>query len=278
MADLRSIAKELYGLPPGEFVQARKRAAAGVEDKELARQVTALRKPSAAAWAVNALARERPDLVEEVLDLGVELRDAQASSDGSRTRLLDRARRDLTRQALDDAAELTATAGGVLSPAAAASVEETLRAAMTDPDAGDAVQDGLLVATFSASPFEPVDLTDVVAVQADGSRPRARKKTAPRGPTQLERKRLEAAEAKLAKARKAAEAATAELGSRTEQRDELQDELDDLRRRAKELMQEITQTESAIDKADTAVDKAERNERSAQEALDDAQADRDRLG
>jgi seryl-tRNA synthetase len=254
MADLRSIARDLYGRPLSEFIVARKQAAEKSGNKELAKQVMALRKPSAAAWAVNALARERAELIEEVVELGEQLRDAQTDSDGSRTRLLDRARRDLTRQALDEAGTLAQTSGGTLSTQAAAGVEETLRAAMTDPDAANAVQDGLLVATFTASPFEPVDLTEVVAIPPEGSRPR---KPVRRGPTQLERKRREAAEAALTKARRKTEAATEDLESLVEERDELQDEISDLRRRAREIEQQIGETGRALDRVDKAADQAE---------------------
>ncbi|MEV7397358.1 hypothetical protein [Aeromicrobium sp. NPDC092404] len=277
MAGLRSIAQELYGRPLSEFIAARKEAAAGAGDKELAGQVKTLRKPSAGAWAVNALARERAELVEEVVELGEQLRDAQSDSDGSRTRLLDRARRDLTRQALDEAAELVEASGGSFSDQAAAGVEETLRAAMTDPDAANAVQDGLLVATFAANPFEPVDLSEVVAIPPEGARPRTRKKPAKTGPTQLERKRIEAAEATVAKARRKAKAAADELESLVEEREELQEELADLRKRAKAIEREIADTERALDKADTVADRAEEAERSAQEALDDAEAELERL-
>ncbi|VXC30772.1 hypothetical protein [Aeromicrobium sp. 9AM] len=275
MADLRSIAQELYGRPLSEFIAARKEAADDAGSKELAKQVKELRKPSAAAWAVNALARERAELVEEVVELGEQLRDAQADSDGSRTRLLDRARRDLTRQAVDEAAELAKASGGTLSGPAAAGVEETLRAAMTDPDAANAVQDGLLVATFAASPFEPVDLTDVVAIPPEGARPRTKK--VKQGPTQLERKRLEVAEAKVEKARRKAKTAADELESLVEERDEIQAELAELRKKAKEIEREIADTERALDRADTEADKAEEAERSAQEALEDAEAELERL-
>lgn len=275
MADLRSIARELYGRPLSEFIAARKKAADDAGDKELAKQVKALRKPSAAAWAVNALSRERAELVEEVVELGEQLRDAQADADGSRTRLLDRARRDLTRQAIDEAAELAEATGGTLSAQAAAGVEETLRAAMTDPDAANAVQDGMLVTTFAASPFEPVDLTDVVAIPPEGSRPRPKKVKA--GPTQLERKRLEAAEAAVEKARRKAKTAADELESHVEEREELQDELAELRKKAKAIEREIAETERALDQADKATDRAEEAEQAAQRVLEDAEAELDRL-
>lgn len=275
MADLRSIARDLYGRPLSEFIAARKAAADDAGDKELAKQVKALRKPSAAAWAVNALAREQADLIEEVVELGEQLRDAQADADGSRTRLLDRARRDLTRQALDEAAQLAKTSGGTLSEQAAAGVEETLRAAMTDPDAANAVQDGLLVTTFSASPFEPVDLTDVVAIPPEGARPRTKK--VKQGPTQLERKRLEAAEAKVEKARRRAKVAGDELESLIEEREELQEGLVELRKKAKAIEREIAESEKALDRADAAADRAEEAEREAQRALEDAEDEVDRL-
>ena len=275
MADLRSIAQELYGRPLSEFIAARKEAADGAGNKELAKQVKTLRKPSAAAWAVNALARERAELVEEVVELGDQLRDAQSDSDGSRTRLLDRARRDLTRQALDEAAELAKASGGSLSAQAANDVEETLRAAMTDPDAANAVQDGLLVSTFAANPFEPVDLTDVVAIPPEGARPRTKK--VQQGPTQLERKRIEAAEAKVEKARRKAKATSEELETLIDEREELQEELATLRKKAKAIEREIGEAEKALDRADTAADRAEGAEREAQRVLEDAEDELDRL-
>ena len=275
MADLRSIARDLYGQPLSEFIAARKEAADNAGDKELSKKVKALRKPSAAAWAVNALAREREELIEEVVELGEQLRDAQADSDGSRTRLLDRARRDLTTQALGEASTLAKDSGGTLSAQAAAGVEETLRAAMTDPDAANAVQDGLLVATFSASPFEPVDLTDVVAIPPAGAPPRP--KRVKQGPTQLERKRLEAAEKAVEKARRRAKSAAEDLESSVEERDELQEELAELRKKAKAIERESGETERALERASKTADQAERSKREAQQALDDAEAELVRL-
>ncbi|MGW2561149.1 hypothetical protein ACWCXB_18245 [Streptomyces sp. NPDC001514] len=47
--DLESIAQELYGLPPEEFIDARARRAAAARranDRSLTNQITALRRPS----------------------------------------------------------------------------------------------------------------------------------------------------------------------------------------------------------------------------------------
>jgi hypothetical protein len=61
--DLDEAAGELYGLPPEEFTAARKEreaAARGDGDRELARAIAGLGKPSTAAWVCNLLVRARP--------------------------------------------------------------------------------------------------------------------------------------------------------------------------------------------------------------------------
>lgn len=275
MAELRAIANGLYALPLGEFVGARNdraRQAQDAGDKELSEQIRRLRKPSAAAWAINALARERSDLLQEMLDLGGELRDAQTDADGSRTRLLDRTRRELTAKAMAEAAQLSKASGGALSAPAAAGVEETLRAAITDPDAGDAVQEGLLVASFSANPFEPVDLTDVLAVPPDGLRKRpARSTRMNKGASAGDRKRRESAEAAVTSARDKATAASEDVTARTEEHEHLRHELASLRERAAQLERDIADTERDVRLAGTAVDKAERASAAARRQLDQAE-------
>src|SRR5947209_1507343 len=77
--------ERLYGLPLAEFTPQRNALAAELRvagDAEAAAAVKALRKPSAAAWAVNQLVRAEPDLVEALLGAGGELRQAhrQAAS------------------------------------------------------------------------------------------------------------------------------------------------------------------------------------------------------
>src|SRR3954471_3271554 len=89
--ELDRIADELYALPPEEFTAARDRAAAQVKadgQAALASQIRALRKPTQGAWALNLLARERPDELGQLLDLGTSLRAAQASLQGDELRRL----------------------------------------------------------------------------------------------------------------------------------------------------------------------------------------------
>ncbi|MBU1586333.1 MAG: hypothetical protein KKH51_00105, partial [Actinobacteria bacterium] len=67
------MADPLYALAPAEFTAARNLAAREVKDSadlELAARVQELKKPSPAAWAVNLLARQRADELEQLAELG----------------------------------------------------------------------------------------------------------------------------------------------------------------------------------------------------------------
>ena len=75
----------LYGLPPAEFTQARNEAAGELRragQREAADRVKALRRPTAAAAAVNRLVREHRGEVERFLRAAAVLRDAQFSGKG----------------------------------------------------------------------------------------------------------------------------------------------------------------------------------------------------
>jgi hypothetical protein len=79
------IIDRLYGLPLSEFTAARNEAARDLRktgQREAAELVKALRKPTAAAGAVNRLVREHRDEVEQFLRAAAELRDAQFSGKG----------------------------------------------------------------------------------------------------------------------------------------------------------------------------------------------------
>ena len=85
--DLERRIDELYALPLDRFTAARDALAGELRDagdRSAAEGVKALRKPVVAAWALNALGREDPDAVAELLELGKQLRRAhrQALSGG----------------------------------------------------------------------------------------------------------------------------------------------------------------------------------------------------
>ena len=79
-AEVEDAVAGLYRLPLAEFVAgrdqlARQLRAAG--DREAARRVAALRRPSISAWAANQLAQAAPHAMAELLEVGADLRQAQ---------------------------------------------------------------------------------------------------------------------------------------------------------------------------------------------------------
>ena len=166
---IEDVAHELYGLAPEEFIAARNaraKAATKDADAQTAAQVQSLRKPTAGAWLLNQLVRQHGDEVQQLLDLGAQLRAAQGTSTADELRALDRQRRQLTRAVAEQARALGRAAGRRVTDATTAEVEETLRSAMVDAAAGVALASGLLVDTFSSTGMEPVDLSRVVALAA----------------------------------------------------------------------------------------------------------------
>lgn len=173
--ELAGIAGPLYALPYGEFVAARAAAAKEVsasgvpapDQRGLAAEVRALPKPSVAAWAVNMLAAHRPDILRELARLGASMQAAQSALDAPALRGLAQERRQLLARAVTAVRGVAAEQGRPLSAAVAAEVEQTLRAAATDPGAAAAVLSGRLLRTLSADGVDVVDLAGAVAVPED---------------------------------------------------------------------------------------------------------------
>jgi hypothetical protein len=152
--ELDEVADELYALPPEEFIPARKARedeAKADGDKALAKEIGALPKPSTAAWVCNLLVREAREETAGLVELGELVREAQQSLAGDQLRALDIQRRQLVTALTRRARKLAYDAGHSVSTAVATQVEETLRAAMADPEAGEALLSGRLTAPMSYS-------------------------------------------------------------------------------------------------------------------------------
>ena len=152
--DLDEVADELYALPPEEFIPARKARedeAKADGDKALAKEIGALPKPSTAAWVANVLVRDARDEIEGLVELGNLVREAQESLAGDQLRALDVQRRQLVAALTRQARSLAYQRGHSVSTAVATQVEETLRAAMADPEAGEALLSGRLTSPLSYS-------------------------------------------------------------------------------------------------------------------------------
>jgi hypothetical protein len=152
--DLDEVADELYALPPEEFIPARKARedeAKADGDKALAKEINSLPKPSTAAWVCNLLVREAHDEIAGLVELGTLVREAQESLAGDQLRALDIQRRQLVTALTRQARKLAYEHGHTVSTAVATQVEETLRAAMADPDAGEALLSGRLTSPLTYS-------------------------------------------------------------------------------------------------------------------------------
>ncbi|MFD5322031.1 hypothetical protein [Streptomyces sp. NPDC127098] len=235
--NLDDVPDELYGLAPEEFTARRDAAAASARragDRELARRVKALRRPTLAAWASNLLVRVHADEKERFLALGEALRQAQEQLDADRLRELLAQRHTLVAALAEQAADAAAEAGHRLGEAARRDVEGTLLAALADPEAARAWSAGHLTHPLRA----PADLPTITAEgRATTTHPRKRK------PDQAARRAAEreaerAAEREARAGRAARETAEKRLAEARRHVDELSTALerarDDLRRAERE--------------------------------------------
>lgn len=154
--DLADVAAQLYGLDPVEFVNARAsrvKAARTAGRRDLAAQIAALRKPSLAGWVVNIAAREFPDDVGALLELGAALRIAQRTLSGGELRRLTAQRQQVVRALVRKAGEGAARHGHPVTEATLREVSQTLHAALADPIVAEQVRAGTLVSAITYSGF-----------------------------------------------------------------------------------------------------------------------------
>ncbi|KMS85261.1 MULTISPECIES: hypothetical protein [Streptomyces] len=151
--DLDAVADELYGLRPEEFVATRDRRALDARkagDQALAKEIGALRRPSLAAWVSNLLVRRQPEQVQPLLGLGEELRRAHRELDGTQLRKLARRQNEVIGALGRQARQLAAQAGHPVGEGVQREVEETLHAALADPEAAREWAAGRLVKPLSS--------------------------------------------------------------------------------------------------------------------------------
>ncbi|MGZ4549538.1 MAG: hypothetical protein ACXVF0_08560 [Blastococcus sp.] len=152
--DLDEVADELYGVPPEEFIalrKARQDDARADGDRVLAADIATLTKPSVAAWVCNLLVRAHREEIEGLVELGGLLREAQQNLAGEQLRALNTQRSQLVAALSRQAASLARDRGRPVGSAVSGQVEDTLRAALADPEAAQALLTGRLTAPMSYS-------------------------------------------------------------------------------------------------------------------------------
>jgi hypothetical protein len=261
----------LYAAKPEEFTALRTRLAAEAKkrgDTEIAKQISAARKPTTAAHVVNMLALKVPDARARLADLGLRLRAAHAEMAGDRIRDLTAEQRrlidELSRAAFEEA-ELSNPTFALRDD-----VTGTLQAAVADPDV--AARLGRLTKAEQWSGFGEFGDTAIVFTPARGRTPKADQtppkleEEAPRDDKQAEqRRRQQEARAALA----AAERAKAEADDAL---DELQADLATARLRRDDARRRLQEAESALTAAEDAYEAAKQASRDAGALVKEAKA------
>jgi hypothetical protein len=170
--DVDELTARLYSSAPEDFVKvrgegAKQLTAAGQQDA--AAEYAKLAKPSVPAWAVNLLATQRSDVVDDVIRRGEELREAHTGGGGAKQiRAAHQARQDAIRRATDVAVDLT---GRQVSEAHRGEIAATLEAASSDAAVASAVRAAQLVRPLEApTGFGTLDRLTVIPGGRSGRR------------------------------------------------------------------------------------------------------------
>lgn len=276
MTDLADIASELYAQPLDAFTAARNERAKNLDDKALAKDVRALRKPSASAWVLNMMTAHRGDQLREALTLGAAMREAQEQLDRSELKKLGAQRQQLISALVKDGVALAGELGHPASPATALEVEQTLKAAMADAGAAAAVSTGRLVRALEASGWEAVDLAGAVGGPFDSGGPAAGPSTD--GDSEAEPEADPAAEARadLEDAEDRSEEASTALKRARERVEQLDRDREALALQVRDLRKRIRALEQDIDAIDDDADDAARERTEAERTAKEAAREVDR--
>jgi hypothetical protein len=287
MPSVPAEADALYGLPAGEFTAARdalarELKAAGRSDEGAA--VKALRRPSAAAAAVNRAVRGHRSAVQELLAAGANMRRAQErliAGEGDRAVLreasehLRTAVSELTRLAAASADE----SGTPLSPATLDRVRETLQASAADDAVREAVTAGRLEREAGAAGIGLGPVVDVPARAGRSPKRAAEEKPAPakkkpqRDPAEIRAER-EAADARLRAAAREARELEREIERACRRVDRTEAASAELRERADAAEMEADAAREEADALRARLRHAKAEEAAAQAARDAATRDR----
>jgi hypothetical protein len=243
-SDLTAVTDELYARPPAEFVARRDelaRQARTSGDKALAAEIKALRRPSVGAWYLNAGVRAGLTALDQLLQLGRDLRDAQGGGDFALLRELGAQRSRLISAAVREIGGLLAESGTGATPAGLEEVRATLTSALADAVVAEQLAAGRL-----DQPHVYAGLGDVsaVAVTEQSARPPKASPTVP--DEEAARLAAERRVAEEAAARRVLAEAEAELAARVEASEEAADALEAAQHLVDERAAELADARAAL--------------------------------
>lgn len=272
--------KELYGLPLERFTEERNALVKALRKegrREEAAEVSSLRKPSVAAWAVNQLVRTQRRDVASLFEAGDALREAQSqllAGHGEADALRDavEAERGAVDQLTHVARGLLSSEGHELTSATLERVSETLNAAALDEDLRAQVSDGCLVRELhhvglggleASAPSGPPGARGRSASKKRAARPQAK------GPERKQKSSQAAQSSQATQARKA-EAEARRRAQRTAR------ELKTAQSRRDRAADEFRRTKETLRDAEAAVAGAEEAAAGAIRELEELRRARDR--
>jgi hypothetical protein len=262
VVDVNEVADELYGLLPEAFTaarNAREKEAKAAGDKGLAAQIHGLVRPNQVGWLANQLTRRHPDDVTRLLDLGAEIRGVAGSLDAEQLREFSRRQRQQVDALVAQARQVARDEGKKVSEETARGLEQTLHAALADPESAERLAAGRLAEGmqyigfgFAPTAAGPPDLTSKrPPQQARVSRPGG-------SPVEPATKR---SDPRLERANKDRERATAVAQDAVEMADEARAELERADAEVARLDEDVSRLRDELDAAVAEQQRASRDQR-----------------
>ncbi|MGW0158325.1 hypothetical protein ACWDUN_03285 [Mycobacterium sp. NPDC003323] len=270
----------LYGVAPGQFTALRKELAAAAKkrgDAAAAKRLAAARRPTSAAWVVNALVHADATVVDRLAELTAQLRAAHAAMDGARIRELTTTQRTL----VGELARAAFSAAEVSDPTATLrdDVTHTLQAAIADPEVASRL--GRLEKAEEWSGFGDFGgVSESVSTPAAGrSRSRPAPKSAPADKSESAAEpRVSAADLRAARKRRDTTAKTAASAREASQQageilEQSRTRASTALRRYEKLLTDLSAAEREMNAATAEAESAERAAARAAEVAEQAAAE-----
>jgi len=258
--------QHLYAVPLEDFVAERKRVARELReagDKERAAELAKLPKPTPPAWALNALARDRPEVIRAWADVADALREASAAP-GPGLRDAMASHREATAQLVRLVRAQVQPGGRPLSEPMLDRVRALLQEATVDPERAARLREGLVAEGGE-------DDAPALPTEGDGARRSARRaadaadEREPDDPA--ERRARERAEREAAARRAELERSAGEAAARAGR---LGAEAADRAHAAAEAAERLEDARRALVRSESEAEAAEQAAAEAREAAADA--------
>jgi hypothetical protein len=272
------VTDRLFAGPLDSFVALRREIAVALKargDAAGGRRVAAMAKPSRTAWALNQVARRRPEVVKAALDAHAKAQAIQADGDADAMRATARLYRERVAAVVETAEEFSRGDGGGsgLTPAQGRRIGATLQAIAGggDPALRDALEKGRLVTDVDdEEPFAGLEVDGTGSRRYEGaSRPRP--EVAPSSTHEARTK--SDAEAVAARARAAQRDAERERHARAQEREKKRARLAALEAEVKEARASAREAEVVAARAQSDAERARRAVEALEKRIDEARRD-----